>query len=70
VLKLCQRFERTQNVGSRQSAYGSCAVAVDCAEGHGEVLIEGRARSIGDLATELKRVREAFKSDDDDREEI
>jgi hypothetical protein len=34
------------------------------------VLIEGRARSVGDLIAESKRIRAEFKKDDDDREEI
>jgi FRG domain len=34
------------------------------------VLIEGRAGSVGDLIAESKRIREEFKKDDDDREEV
>jgi hypothetical protein len=34
------------------------------------MLIEGSARSVGDLITEAERIRKQFKTDDDDREEI
>jgi hypothetical protein len=34
------------------------------------LLIEGRAGSVGELLDEAKRIRRAFKPDDDDREEI